>query len=256
MTTMTTAARPSVSIPAWSIRQILGLWAAAALPMAALAWVVAPLVAHLFSGPAALPRALILCLTAGLVWQFALVMIVVRREQGSLRWPVIKAALWLQAPRSPSTGRAKGMLWIVLIPCMLIFGAEELLPAIPAVTGHDLPTFMASAAGTHILSGSWAWFGVITALAVFNTVLGEELLFRGLLLPRMGRFGRADWVVNGVLFAMYHLHEPWVIPQTVLVDTFAEALPSRRYRSSLIGIAVHSSQTVFFIAIGLSLVLK
>src|SRR3954451_1905180 len=91
---------------------------------------------------------------------------------------------------------------------------------------------------------------------VFNTVLGEELLFRGLLLPRMRAFGRADWLVNGLLFACYHLHVPWVIPQTVLVDTFALALPSRRYRSSLIAIAAHSAQTVFFIVIALALVLR
>ena len=57
-----------------------------------------------------------------------------------------------------------------------------------------------------------------------------------------------------MLFACYHLHEPWVIPQTFLVDTFAEALPSRRWRSALIGIAVHSGQTVFFIVIALVLV--
>ena len=39
-------------------------------------------------------------------------------------------------------------------------------------------------------------------MTVFNTVLGEELLFRGLLLPRMnGVFGRRDWLANGVLFA-------------------------------------------------------
>jgi uncharacterized protein len=31
-------------------------------------------------------------------------------------------------------------------------------------------------------------------------VLGEELPFRGFLLPRMrGAFGRTDWIVNGVL---------------------------------------------------------
>ena len=47
-----------------------------------------------------------------------------------------------------------------------------------------------------------------------------------------------------------------MIPQTVLVDTFAEALPSRRWRSSLIGIAVHSGQTVFFFVIALGLVLR
>jgi membrane protease YdiL (CAAX protease family) len=92
---------------------------------------------------------------------------------------------------------------------------------------------------------------------VFNTVLGEELLFRGLLLPRMkGAFGRWDWVANGVLFALYHLHVPWVIPQTLLVDTFAEAYPSRRYRSALIGILVHSSQSLVFLVLLLFLVLR
>ena len=87
-------------------------------------------------------------------------------------------------------------------------------------------------------------------------MLGEELLFRGLLLPRMnGRFGRWDWVANGVLFALYHLHVPWVIPQALL-DTFILAYPSKRYRSALIGIIVHSSQSVVFTALALAVVLK
>jgi membrane protease YdiL (CAAX protease family) len=63
---------------------------------------------------------------------------------------------------------------------------------------------------------------------VFNTVLGEEPLFRGLLLPRMqGVFGRWDWAANRVLFALYHLHEPWGIPRTLL-DAFILAYPSKR----------------------------
>ena len=82
------------------------------------------------------------------------------------------------------------------------------------------------------------------------------MLFRGLLLPRMkGAFGRFDWVANGVLFAGYHLHEPWLIPSS-LVDIFALSYPSRRYRSALIGIAVHSSQSVLFLVLVLPLVLR
>lgn len=82
---------------------------------------------------------------------------------------------------------------------------------------------------------------------VLNTVLGEELLFRGLLLPRMsGAFGRGDWIANGVLFAVYPLHVLGVIPQTLLVDTLVLGYASRRYRSALVGIAVHSAQSVFF----------
>ena len=81
---------------------------------------------------------------------------------------------------------------------------------------------------------------------VFNTVLGEELLFRGFLLPRMnGVFKRKDWLANGVLFAAYHLHFPWAIPGTLAIDTFAVAYPAKRYRSAWVGIAVHSAQSVF-----------
>jgi hypothetical protein len=38
-------------------------------------------------------------------------MISVRREQGPLRWPVLKDALWLHAPRNPRTERRGGRLW-------------------------------------------------------------------------------------------------------------------------------------------------
>jgi uncharacterized protein len=255
-TTTKTATRTTVHIPSWTTRQILGLWAAAALPMAALAWLVAPALSHVFSGDTAFVRALILCLAAGLIWQCALVMVVLRREQGTLRWPVVKAALWLTAPTSPRTGRRGGRLWWLILVGALLLALEEMLPAIPNPVSRDLAAFFNSSQGQAWMSGNWGWFAILIVLFVFNTVLGEELLFRGLMLPRMSRFGRADWVVNGVLFACYHLHEPWVIPQTILVDTFAESGLSRRYRSALLGIAVHSTQTLFFMIVGLTLVLK
>jgi membrane protease YdiL (CAAX protease family) len=252
---------PSESVSEqYSLAKILGIWAAAALPMGALAWVVAPWLAGQLDGPLALPRALLALLTVGLIWQFVLVLVLVYRERGSLRWAVLKDALWLRAPRSPTTGRVGGRLWLVLVPAMLIFFVEALIPVlnmIPSVPSHDLAVFSQSEAFAAFMSGNWVWFAIIVALFVFNTVLGEELLFRGVLLPRMqGAFGRWDWVANGFLFAVYHLHEPWVIPSTLVGDTFALAYPSRRYRSALIGIIVHSSQSVFFLALLLFLVLK
>ena len=243
----------------YSLAKILGIWAAAALPMGALAWVVAPWLAGQLDGPSSLMRTLLALLTIGLIWQFALVMVLVYRERGSLRWSVLKDALWLRAPRSPKTGRVGGRLWLVVIPFVLLFAAEGLIPVlsvIPPVASHDFNVFLGSDAGQAFMSGNWVWFAVIVVLFVFNTALGEELLFRGVLLPRMrGAFGRWDWVANGFLFAVYHLHEPWLIPSS-LVDIFALSYPSRRYRSALIGIIVHSSQSVFFFVPLLFLVLK
>ena len=68
-----------------------------------------------------------------------------------------------------------------------------------------------------------------------------------------GVFGRRDWLANGVLFAVYHLHMPWAIP-AALLDTFIISYPSKRYRSALIGIAVHSAQSVVILAVTLALV--
>src|SRR5215203_5559847 len=244
----------------YSLAQILAVWAAASIPMAVLAWVVAPLLGALLGGgDVTFIKALLLCILAGLIWQFVLVMLLVHQERGSLRWSVLKDALWLHSPRSPRTGRVGGRLWLVLIPFVLLFAAEGAIPflsVIPPVASHDFNAFLGSEAGQAFMSGNWVWFAVIVALFVFNTVLGEELLFRGLLLPRMkGALGRWDWVANGVLFAVYHLHEPWLIPSS-LVDTFALSYPSRRYRSALIGIIVHSSQSVLFFALTLTLVLQ
>ena len=89
-----------------------------------------------------------------------------------------------------------------------------------------------------------------------NTVLGEELLFRGYLLPRMnGAFGRRDWLANGVLFGVYHLHVPWAIPSSLL-KTFIVSGPCKRYRSALVGIAVHSVNSIVILGLVLALVLQ
>ncbi len=91
-------------------------------------------------------------------------------------------------------------------------------------------------------------------MCVCNTVIGEELLFRGYLLPRMaGVFGRYDWVANGVIFAAYHLHRWWAIPG-LLVGTLTYAWPAKRYRSALLGMAVHSFQSLMIIGLTFSLV--
>jgi membrane protease YdiL (CAAX protease family) len=203
-----------------------------------------------------LGRALLAGLTVGLIWQFVLVVVLVYRERGSLRWPILKDALWLHSLHSPTTGRVGGRLWLVLIPATLLFSAEAFIPTFAPVASHDFDALLGSDAGQEFLSGNWVWFALIVALFVFNTVLGEELLFRGVLLPRMrGAFGRFDWVANGVLFALYHLHQPWSILPSLL-DTFALSYPSRRYRSALLGIIVHSSQSVVGLALLLPLVLR
>jgi CAAX protease family protein len=239
----------------YTLAQILAVWAAAAVPMGVLAWIVAPWLRDRLGGDEPLAEALLILLTLGLIWQFVLVLILLRRELGGLQWSRVRDALWLRPPRDPKTGRVGGRVWWWLIPFILIFGIEQVLPAIPGPSVRDFGDFLGTDRAEDFFSGAWGWFAVIVVLAVFNTVLGEELLFRGLLLPRMrGAFGKWDWVANGALFACYHLHQPWDIP-TSLVDIFALAYPSRRFQSAWMGIIVHSTQSIVVITIVFTLVL-
>ena len=250
------AATSKVEIPQYRGRAIFAIWAAAALPMGALAWIIAPAFAGRFGGGGHVPlaKALFVSLTVGLVWQFVLVSILVWREQRTLRWSTIREALWLRSPKSPRRGRRGGRTWLIVIPLIVALAAEELTPRVAMPENRDFATLLQSDAGQAFLEGSWGWYGLLIVMWLFNSVLGEELLFRGFLLPRMnGAFGRGDWLANGVLFAGYHLHVPWVIPAGLL-DTFILAYPSKRYRSALIGIAVHSAQSVVFAVLVLTIV--
>ena len=248
----------SAEIPQYSPRAIVAIWAAAALPMAAAAWLVTPLLADRFGGDGIVPmaKALYVSLTVALVWQFMLVAVLVRREQGTLRWPTVRTVLWLRSPQSPRSGRVGGRVWLILIPLIVLFGAaHELVPAIAAPENRDFANLVDSDAGKEFLSGAWGWYALLLLSFIFNTVLGEELLFRGFLLPRMnGAFGRGDWVANGLLFTGYHLHVPWGMAATLL-DMFFIAYPTKRYRSAWIGIAVHSAQSVVLAILILTLVI-
>lgn len=255
------------AIPQYSLRKILLVWAAAAVPMGLLGWVVAPALAHDPQNPGFERQAV---LAVGLVWQFLLVMILLYQEAGNLRWATIRQRLWLQTPRSPHTGKPRGRLWWWLIPVVLLTALYELqlkgivdhlwvsvFPFLAQPHGFDFGSALATPASRAMLAGAWNLWGLFVLSALFNTVLGEELLFRGFLLPRMaGVFGKGDWVMNGLLFGLYHLHQPWGMLSSAITGIVCYALPSRRFRSSWFGIIAHSGQSVFLALLILGLVLR
>lgn len=66
------------------------------------------------------------------------------------------------------------------------------------------------------LAGNYLFFGVFLVYGVVFNILGEELYYRGLLLPKMrGVFGQWDWVANGLLFTFKHLYQRWLFPSIV-----------------------------------------
>lgn len=255
--------------PQYSLAKILAIWAAAAVPMAILGWVVAP---ALTSGSPTGRQALttrVMALTVGLIWQFVLAMIIVYREEGNLRWATIRRRLWLNTPKDPKTGQRRGRLWLWLIPLLILSALWELglhaplddlwvkvFPFFAEPPGFSGRELLESREAQAQLVGDWGFLALFAVNALFNTFLGEEFLLRGVLLPKMkGVFGKWDWLANGVLFGVYHLHQPWGIPGNIVSAIFLESYPARRFRSVWISIIVHSAQSVFFLFLLLGLVL-
>jgi hypothetical protein len=85
------------------------------------------------------------------------------------------------------------------------------------------------------LAGQWWVVVVVPVVGLVTAVAGEELFFRGLLLPRMP--GRAPGLTNAVLSSLHYLYVPWMIPGRLLASLGA-AWAARRYRSNWIALLV------------------
>jgi membrane protease YdiL (CAAX protease family) len=254
----------------YSLARILGIWTLAAVPMAILGWVVFPALSPDFrSDPLGAGVTRIVLLTIGLIWQLVLSMIIVRQEAGDLGWATLKRRLRLNTPRDRTTGERRPRLWLWAIPLIAAIVVWEvalgpyatriwlsMFPFLAEPPGYSLNALFASREVLAGLVGAWWFFGLFVINALFNSILGEEFLFRGVLLPKMeGVFGRWSWVANGVLFGCYHLHQPWSVLANAISGVLFVAFPSWRFRTTWMGIIVHSVQSVYFAFLVLAVVL-
>ena len=250
----------------YKLWQIILIWLAGGAPMWILGWLVYP---ALRQGLPAVDAGLLRMklLIVGLVWQFLLSMLILYREEGNMRISTISRRFWLNSPVSPRTGQKDNRLWWLLIPLMLLVVALELglapflndiwtrlFPFLAEPQSHSLGALFAPELRARWI-GAWDFFVLFLIASVFNNFLSEEFLFRGVLLPRMQRvFGGWDWVANGVIFGLYHLHQPWGIPGNILFGCLM-AFAGKRYHCNWFPIILHNGQAVYFLILILGLVL-
>ena len=250
----------------YPLAKILGIWLAGGAPLWIFGWLVHP---ALSQGLLAVDRGLLWMklMIIGLVWQFVFSMLILYREEGNIRISNISRRFWLNNPVSPRTGQKDNRLWWLIIPLMLLVVAFELglapflnkiwiklFPFLAEPQSRSLDALFVPEMHARWI-GAWDFFALFVIASVFNNFLSEEFLFRGVLLPKMkGVFGKWDWVANGFIFGLYHLHMPWGIPGNILFG-WLMAFTGKRYRSNWFPIILHNGQAVYFGFLILGLVL-
>ena len=243
----------------YSLIKILAIWSIVALPMALLAWVVTPRLIPYFN----LHPGIVywLMMIVGLVWQFVVSLAIVRREMGNLKWSTIQRRMWYNKPHDPKTGESRKKLFLWVLPFILLSGALQLIH-LPNVMSSifpfidNLPQYDLGDLVTPEYKGAWWLVGIYLIHMPFNYLLGEEFLFRGILLPKMsGVFGKWDWYANGVLFGLYHLHKPQIIFWSALLMGFIFSYPSKRFRCNWMAVIIHGAEGVFILFLILGIVL-
>jgi len=246
----------------YGLGKIMIIWALASVPMPLLAFVLAPAISY--AGTVQGTLAVWYLLIAGMVWQFVLSMILLQHECGFQNWTKIKQRIWLQVPKDTQTDIARPRLFWWLVPAFLFYVAVEFSPVgaaigelilVPFPRLAELPGLDLSDVSSPDLEGAWWLVGVAVISCIFNYVLGEELLFRGILLPKMrGVFGGWDWVANSILFGLYHLHRPTQM-LGFIVGGLAWPLLVSRYRSIWFAVILHGVEGLFVIGITLAIVM-
>lgn len=247
----------------YSLAKIIGIWFLATAPMSLLAFVATPAIIKYCNIPDSVPPFLVFwpLMTVGLIWQFVLSLILVRKEMGSLSWQTIRARMWYNQPRDPKTGKPNNRLFWWVIPFVALSFGSMFIP-LPDIVGslfpfvNDLPEYNLMQVCNPQYRGAW-WLLVLTLLTLpFNYFLGEEFLFRGILLPKMrGVFGKWDWFFNGVVFALYHLHKPHGVVHQALFSGFILSFPARRFKSNWMAVIIHGVEGLVAVVIVLGVIL-
>jgi membrane protease YdiL (CAAX protease family) len=127
----------------------------------------------------------------------------------------------------PRGGKAWGIAVVVLILAFVLSTAmEPVNRALAAMAGFVPPQWWGAAANptAHVssaadvfpdvsLTGNFLFVLLYFVIGLVFNIFGEELYYRGYLLPRMsGVFGKWAWVANGVLFTLKHVYQRWVWP--------------------------------------------
>jgi hypothetical protein len=125
-------------------------------------------------------------------------------------------------------------LAIVIVGLLVTSAVQGLVPPFMNATGLTVPNYYPfflnpavnpASADMSVLSpglplrGSYGLLPLLGITLLLN-ILTEELYFRAWMLPKLSRYGTWGWVMNGILFALYHTFQIWLLPPLLVASLF------------------------------------
>ena len=191
--------------------------------------------------------------TIPFVFIFALALVLYKKEGNPMDWKSFKTRMRLKF--NGKIFLAALILLVLGIASYLVLQAitallsQTQLFSPPSWLGPDIHPLKVSNAGEFMgmaLKGAW-WAPLVYLIGWFFNIFGEELLFRGYLMPRMElSYGSKACLVNSACWWTWHMFWRW---QLIALFPFIFFLPfiAQKTKSTVPGLVAHG--TMNFIAI-------
>lgn len=180
---------------------------------------------QLFSGEGTTPTWLLLTITVlGTGAELVAGLILLHREGYALTLNALRERIRWQWPKGWKAWILVGIIFILGMSLSMVMGpVNSALAGVPGFVPPDwwpaasnplIPVESAADAFPDVtLEGNFIFVIVYFIIGLVFNIFGEEIYYRGYLLPRMrGVFGKWDWVANGVLFTLKHIYQRWLYP--------------------------------------------
>jgi membrane protease YdiL (CAAX protease family) len=182
-------------------------------------------------------------------------LIAYRREGHALTWETFKARYRLRKMNKADWLWTLAIIIFVLVTYFGLGFTGEWVNAVPFLAPREAwPQEFGPGGSNNLtpgefmgmpLKGQW-WVIAVYFIGWFFNIFGEEFWFRGYMLPRHElAFGKFGWLVNGLMFTLNHLWQPWILI-AILPGSLLLAYIVQSRRNTWISIIQHG-----FVNIGL-----
>ncbi|MFC1879020.1 lysostaphin resistance A-like protein [Chloroflexota bacterium] len=151
-------------------------------------------------------------------------LVLLRREGYPLRLSALRDRIRWHWPKGRKLWVLAGVVFILGMSLSMMMGPVN--RALASVPGFAPPEWWPAASNPTIkisgaadvfpditLDGNYLFVLLYFIIGLVFNIFGEEIYYRGYLLPRMRSvFGKWDWAANGLLFTLKHVYQRWLFP--------------------------------------------